>query len=52
VISTQEAAVKLETGAQEIELNARANCKSVGVLDGPPVQGLRTRFLSDLGQYS
>ena len=37
VISIQEAAVKLETGAQEIELNARANCKSVGVLDGPPV---------------
>ena len=37
VISIQEAATKLETGAQEIELNARANCKSVGVLDGPPV---------------
>ncbi len=37
VISIQEAAVKLETGAPEIELNARANCKRVGVLDGPPV---------------
>ncbi len=37
VISVQEAATKLEAGAQDIEQNARANCKSVGVLDGPPV---------------
>jgi len=37
VIGLQEAATKLEAGAQDIEQNARANCKSVGVLDGPPV---------------
>ena len=37
VIGLQDAATKLEAGAQDIEQNARANCESVGVLDGPPV---------------